>query len=142
MRSGQRLYDASAAAQASAACADTEPSTPTRTGRRPVLSTAVVFVMSPLRFSCGYPRGSTVPLRCRARYGNDRRTCDRPDSRRPATMLYWNSARTPASIPRGGREMSEYGRLPGLSDSAPNSADEAWLTAIAQAAAGDSQAPL
>ncbi|MFI6833835.1 PucR family transcriptional regulator [Kribbella sp. NPDC050241] len=38
--------------------------------------------------------------------------------------------------------MSDYGGLPGLSDSAPNSADEAWLTAIAQAAAGDAQAPL
>ena len=38
--------------------------------------------------------------------------------------------------------MSEFGRLSGLSDSAPNTADEAWLTAIAQAAAGDSQAPL
>ncbi len=38
--------------------------------------------------------------------------------------------------------MSEYGRLPGLGASAPNTADEAWLTAIAQAAAGDSQAPL
>lgn len=38
--------------------------------------------------------------------------------------------------------MSDYSGLPGLSDSAPNSADEAWLTAIAQAAAGDAQAPL
>ena len=38
--------------------------------------------------------------------------------------------------------MSESGQLPGLSDSAPNNADEAWLTAIAQAAAGDAQAPL
>ncbi|WP_020389310.1 PucR family transcriptional regulator [Kribbella catacumbae] len=38
--------------------------------------------------------------------------------------------------------MSDFGGLPGLSDSAPSNADEAWLTAIAQAAAGDSQAPL
>jgi sugar diacid utilization regulator len=38
--------------------------------------------------------------------------------------------------------MSESGRSPALGDGAPNSADEAWLTAIAQAAAGDSQAPL
>jgi sugar diacid utilization regulator len=39
--------------------------------------------------------------------------------------------------------MSESGRLrwPGSGDDA-NNADEAWLTAIAQAAAGDSQAPL
>ncbi|MEU4392131.1 helix-turn-helix domain-containing protein [Kribbella sp. NPDC023855] len=38
--------------------------------------------------------------------------------------------------------MSDFVDLPGLSDSAPSNADEAWLTAIAQAAAGDSQAPL
>jgi sugar diacid utilization regulator len=38
--------------------------------------------------------------------------------------------------------MSDFGGMPGLSDRVPNTADEAWLTAIAQAAAGDSQAPL
>ena len=38
--------------------------------------------------------------------------------------------------------MSESGGLRWPGSGAENSADEAWLTAIAQAAAGDSQAPL
>lgn len=38
--------------------------------------------------------------------------------------------------------MGDFVGRPGLSDSVPSNADEAWLTAIAQAAAGDSQAPL
>ena len=48
----------------------------------------------------------------------------------------------PASVQREGSGMSESGGLRWPGSGAGNSADEAWLTAIAQAAAGDSQAPL
>ena len=57
-------------------------------------------------------------------------------------MLYWNSAPHLHRSRVKGSQMSESGRLPRPGDGLTNSADEAWLTAIAQAAAGDSQAPL
>jgi sugar diacid utilization regulator len=57
-------------------------------------------------------------------------------------MLYWKSAPHLHRCRAKGSEMSESGRLPRPGDGLTNSADEAWLTAIAQAAAGDSQAPL